>query len=244
MSLPISFLRPFAARFAQYGKFGQAALVDQVCTSLRNDKRNPYPIPVGGSNVIGTWGYVAGVNELMAQLGETEQIDNVVFATGSGGTLAGITIGLQLYYRHCSRIPAPTIHAVGVCDDPDYFYNMLEKIGEAMGLSANMDTFREWVQIHQGKALGYAVSTPEEMEFIQQFARCTGIVLDPVYSGKALYHFINLMKENPEQYRNSKVLFWHTGGSLGIYERDNELMASLKDTSRVQRLDVYGKLST
>ena len=229
----------FLSFLIQYGRFGSVALIDLVCSSLRG-VRNPYPIPVGGSNALGTWGYIEGVNELVTQLSD-QLVDHVVLATGSGGTLAGITIGLDLYYRSSSQ-QRPIVHAVGVCDNPDYFYSKLEEIVEEIGYSSfDKLNIRDWVNIYQGKGKGYALSTTEELEFIQQFAQGTGIALDPVYTGKALYHFIKNVEQNPDKFLNSQVLFWHTGGSVGLHERNGELMTALKQSSPVNRLRVYGK---
>ncbi len=156
----------------------------------------------------------------------------------------------------------PEVHAVGVCDDPNYFYNKMDHIFEEMGYSPitteenssvtyqkqqraasnYKNDMRDWVKIHQGRGNGYGQSTTEEMDFIQQFAHCTGIALDPVYTGKELYHFVHkVAKEDPEKYRNSRVLFWHTGGSIGLQVHSSELMLSLKQSSPVNELNVYGK---
>ena len=146
--------------------------------------------------------------------------------------------------------PTPELHAVGVCDNPEYFYETMTQLANEMGLSlpttspTTMSTekfVRNAVTVHHGKGHGYAVSTKDELDFITQFSLETGIVLDPVYSGKALYYFIrNVLENDPETYRNSNVLFWHTGGALGMYERGNDLLGRLDEMSRVKRIDVYG----
>jgi 1-aminocyclopropane-1-carboxylate deaminase/D-cysteine desulfhydrase-like pyridoxal-dependent ACC family enzyme len=117
-----------------------------------------------------------------------------------------------------SIVVAPQVHAIGVCDNPDYFYGYVANIADEMGiqLPGGMTTesfVRKHMIAHQGKGLGYASNTPEELDFITQMALETGIVLDPVYSGKALYHFFNsvLQGEEAEQYRGKNILFWHTG---------------------------------
>jgi 1-aminocyclopropane-1-carboxylate deaminase/D-cysteine desulfhydrase-like pyridoxal-dependent ACC family enzyme len=75
---------------------------------------------------------------------------------------------------------------------------------------------RKNMLVHQGKGLGYAMNTPNELEFIKTFAVETGIVLDPVYSGKALYNFLEEIFETDEveKYRGKNILFWHTGASI------------------------------
>ena len=240
----------------EYGRIGSDALVERVCAHLdsTSTEENPvkaYGIPVGGSNAVGTWGYINGVEEMLDQWGamksdsgSTCSLDHVVFACGSGGTAAGITLGLAL-----ARSSKPNIHAIGVCDDPDYFYNHVAKIADDMGLVlpsylSTVDWIKEKMTAHQGKGLGYASSTPEELDFVARFAQETGIVLDPVYSGKALYHFINhVLEEDIESFRGKNILFWHTGGALGLYEKTSSLTQTLESISPVKRLDVYGKNS-
>ncbi len=243
----------------EYGRVGSSGLIDLLCEDLEEKKQKKvYKIPVGGSNGLGTWGYIEAVDELMNQIeGEDSSIDHVVFACGSGGTAAGITLGLSLAYRETNNIDSlPTVHAVGVCDDPDYFYGTITSIAQEMGLDISSISsgskagacetsvealVRNGVTVHQGKGLGYASSTPEELDFIIKFALETGISLDPVYSGKALFQFMNEVKTNPESYRNSRVVFWHTGGSLGNYEKVDSLSGTLQSISPVGRMNVYGK---
>jgi len=236
----------------EYGRVGSKALVDQLCHELASSKqKKAYPIPVGGSNGLGSWGYIEGVNEFIDQL-NGEKVDHVVFACGSGGTAAGITLGFALAYNELKE-EMPSIHAVAVCDDPDYFYNEVANIGNEMGLDLSivasakskiMEEFvKDHVTVHQGKGLGYASSTKEELDFITTFSMETGIVLDPVYSGKALYQFMKEVHENPDRYRDSRVVFWHTGGSLGQYDKIEALASTLEVVSPVKRLDVYGTRS-
>ena len=258
----------------EYGRVGSNALVEALCqdleemprsqSSTRVDgaKKRVYKIPVGGSNGLGTWGYIEAVEELMLQIDgmdkeQTDNIDHVVFACGSGGSAAGIALGLTLAYCEKKRIEAmPKIHAIGVCDDPNYFYATIASIAEEMGLDLttlpfvseaisqdiSMEDFvRNHMTVHQGKGMGYASSTPEELDFILKFAIETGIVLDPVYSGKAMYQFVQEMKMSPDTYRDSNIMFWHTGGSLGMFEKVEALSSQLEKVSPVKRMDVYGK---
>ena len=237
---------------------GSGALVKRVCDYLRSQSTSehtnkPYAIPVGGSNAIGSWGYIEGVRETLDQWqtmriggSDSPSLDHVVFACGSGGTAAGIALGISLAYEE-QQVAAPQVHAVGVCDDPEYFYDYVASIADDMGLMTGGDHkskeyIRQHMTAHQGKGLGYAISTQEELDFVTNFAIETGIVLDPVYSGKALYHFFtSVLQEDPERFRGSNVLFWHTGGALGMYDKGSDLLSKLKSVSPVKRLDVYGK---
>jgi 1-aminocyclopropane-1-carboxylate deaminase/D-cysteine desulfhydrase-like pyridoxal-dependent ACC family enzyme len=108
---------------------------------------------------------------------------------------------------------------------------------------------RQHLTVYQGKGLGYAVSTAEELAFVAEFARDTGVVLDPVYTGKALFHFVHhVLVQHPESFHSNNnsghqkknILFWHTGGGLGLYDKANDLLAAVESSSPIQRLDVYG----
>ncbi|KAL3822260.1 hypothetical protein ACHAXA_005893 [Cyclostephanos tholiformis] len=245
----------------EYTRLGSTNLVAGVCDDIkrRGKQFNPYPIPVGGSNAIGTWGYIDAVDELMRQIEDarcddpSSEIapDHVVFATGSGGTATGIAVGLSLAYGslgvgHPATIgksAPPRVHAVGVCDNPDYFYRTMSSIANDMGIKLPDDRtteefMREIVTVHNGKGRGYAFSSDEELDFIVRFAIETGIALDPVYTGKALYHFFtNVLEGDPEAYRGKTILFWHTGGSIGLYERGDALLERLSTVSHVIRID-------
>jgi len=245
----------------EYGRFGSNELIRRLRSHLEESEgKKVYPIPVGGSNGVGTWGYINAVDEVVTQLSpqsstatsQNTGIDHIVFACGSGGTAAGICLGIALAYA-ARQLKAPTVHAIGVCDTPDYFYGYIADIADEMGFVlpdgyASTEQFvRRHMVVHQGKGLGYARSTPEELEFVSSFARETGIVLDPVYSGKALYRFLKDELEPDDDaggsssYRGSTILFWHTGGALGLYEKSDDLSSDLSATSPCRRLDLYGK---
>jgi D-cysteine desulfhydrase len=226
----------------EYGRVGSDALVQRLCDHLQETKgKKVYGIPVGGSNGIGTWGYLNAVDELVQQWGATKQnLDHVVFACGSGGTASGIALGLAL----CPTL-SPQVHPVAVCDGPDYFYDHVTKIADEMGFRydgsgrSTLDFVKQSMVVHQGKGLGYAASTREELQFCTDFAAETGVILDPVYSGKALYHFVtHVFGADPEAYRGSTILFWHTGGALGMYDKEAELKL---DGTSIRRLNVYDK---
>jgi len=250
----------FTCTPGEYGRVGSNKLVHHVCDYIvKTDGGKPYAIPVGGSNGVGSWGYINAVDELMNQLESMKQdhtssdftLDHIVFATGSGGTAAGISLGISMAFGSLGKAhptavdqPCPKLHAVGVCDNPDYFYETMALIADEMGASLNTTTeqfIRDAVTVHHGKGRGYALSTEEELDFILQFSLETGVALDPVYSGKALYHFVKHVVENDvESYRNKNILFWHTGGALGIYEKGNDFSPKFSKVSQVKRVDVYG----
>ncbi|KAF7135752.1 hypothetical protein RHSIM_Rhsim08G0124200 [Rhododendron simsii] len=164
-------------------------------------------------------GYIEAVREIEQQLqtgnGKAE-FDDIVVACGSGGTTAGLAIGSWL-----SELKAK-VHAFSVCDDPDYFYEYVQ--GLLDGLQAGVSS-RDIVDIKNAKGLGYAMNTPEELKFVKEVAQTTGVVLDPVYSGKAAHGMMKDMADNPMKWAGRKILFIHTGGLLGLFDKTAEMVS-------------------
>ena len=107
------------------------------------------------------------------------------------------------------------MHAVGVCDDPALFHRDIDAIAAELAPGGALPASAEWLDITQGMGLGYAQSTPEELAVLARVARETGVVLDPVYSGKALCAFCRAAEADPERWRDATLLFVHTGGAIG-----------------------------
>ncbi|KAB1203975.1 putative 1-aminocyclopropane-1-carboxylate deaminase [Morella rubra] len=175
-------------------------------------------------------GYIEAIREVEQQLQTCtgdQKFDDIVAACASGGTIAGLSLGSWL-----STLKAK-VHAFSVCDDPDYFHNFVQ--GLLDGLEAGVDS-RDIVNIQNAKGLGYAINTSEEIKFVSEIATATGVVLDPVYSGKATYGMMKDMAENPKKWEGRRVLFIHTGGLLGLFDKV-EQMASFVGNWR--RMDVH-----
>ncbi|XP_057975832.1 putative D-cysteine desulfhydrase 1, mitochondrial isoform X2 [Malania oleifera] len=159
----------------EYSKIGSVTLTNLLKEKLENEGRKPYVIPVGGSDSLGTWGYIEAIREIEQQLlpGTSEiAFDDIVVACGSGGTIAGLSLGSWL-----SKLKAK-IHAFSVCDDPNYFYEFVQRLLD--GLQAGVSS-RDIINIQNAKGLGYAMNTSEELKFVKEVAAATGVVLDPVY---------------------------------------------------------------
>jgi D-cysteine desulfhydrase family pyridoxal phosphate-dependent enzyme len=203
----------------EYGTHGSTKLLDTLCDELRAAGRRPYSIPVGGSGgSVGTWGYVEAVAEMQEQdLAAGLGITDVAFACGSGGTAAGVAVASKLSGWGVG------VHGYGVCDSPAYFYDFLDEVvlpgmglaaeGKAVELSA-----QSLLRVGNAKGQGYAVAAPADLAFISRFARATGVVLDPCYTGKAMRALLEDMRQAPELFKGRRVLFIHTGGLLGTYE--------------------------
>jgi len=171
-------------------------------------------IPEGASDALGTFGYAKAVEEIIQQsqaMGVS--FDAVFCATGSGGTQAGLILGKALYGWNA------TVYGINICDDEAYFQQKIRTILDGV----RADYLPEFAAARQDIRLldghigdGYAKTRPEELATLIAFARLEGIILDPVYSGKALH---GLMKEfNKGRFAGlANILFLHTGGLFGLF---------------------------
>ena len=183
--------------------------------------RKPYIIPLGGSNVVGATGYVLAMKELMEQLAKEQlNIDFIVFASSSGGTQAGIVLGAQVYGYKGNVLgisvdhPADTLQTqVGALATATATHLGLEQLPMLDHVVVNDDYLGE----------GYAVVSDLEKEAIRLVAQKEGILLDPVYTGRAMGGLIDLIRWGAFT-RGQKVLFWHTGGTAALPAFANSLL--------------------
>ena len=201
----------------------RAEVMAAAAAELRAGGAAPYVIPEGGSNALGSWGYVRAVEELAAQLAALPPArrTTIVYAAGSGGTGAGLILGTRL----CG-LDAPVV-GFNVCDDRDYFVRVIGDICaeavRAWRLDVRFDRARD-VEIVDGYVgAGYAQSRPEELALLRDVARAEGIVLDPVYTGKAFFGLVTeLGKRGPGAF-GDRIIFVHTGGIFGLFPKAAEL---------------------
>lgn len=175
-----------------------------------------YVIPEGGSNALGALGYVTAMEELARQM-KTQRLefDHVICAVGSGGTLAGMLLGRSMH-----EIKAE-VHGINVCDDTPYFqqriFNILAEARSRFGFELHLK--KNEISVIDGYVgKGYGLSSQEEIALIKQAARLEGLILDPVYTGKAMYALMDLIRQGRFQ-RGEKILFWHTGGVFGLFPK-------------------------
>ena len=189
---------------------------------LRAQGGKPYVIGVGGSNGVGATGYVVAMIELVEQLRATKQrVDHIVFGTSSGGTQAGLVLGARVAGF------AGKLHGLSIDkNDPEHREYEIEvaqianDCAEYVG-SAERFTQDDIAVVYGYKGEGYGVVGDLEREAIRLLARCEGILLDPVYAGRAFGALVDLIRKGTFK-RDEKVLFWHTGGApaLFAYARD------------------------
>jgi D-cysteine desulfhydrase len=176
-----------------------------------------YIIPEGGSNPLGSWGYVKGMEEIANDLTKMGAGDfsetTVISATGSGGTTAGLLLGAKMLGLDLR------VTGVNVCDDEDYFLSAIGCIckGFIKDYSVNIDINNSDIDIIDGYVgKGYALSRPEELKAICDLAKLEGVVLDPVYTGKAFYGMVSEIRKNRSAF-GKRIVFVHTGGLFGLF---------------------------
>lgn len=192
-------------------------LFTEVQGQLLAQRRKAYVIPEGGSNAVGAWGYIGCVDELARELGDEPL--TLVYAAGSGGTGAGLILGIKLL-----GLPWRAV-GINVCDDKAYF---VEAIGEIVEAAIKrwllpIEFDRSEIEIVDGYVgVGYAKSRPEELQTIRDVARAEGLILDPVYTGKA-FHGMQKELERDKNAFGPRVCFIHTGGIYGLFPKAKEL---------------------
>ena len=212
---------------AEYQRVGSEALTAAVAGRLRAEGRRPYVIPVGGSNALGAWGYLEAVRELEPDV-RTLGITDIALATGSGGTAAGLALGARLAGLDCR------VRAYAVCDSPAYFFDHIQTCLDELGAGAGGLGLRarDLLEVVDAKGSGYAQSREAELETLLRVARDTGVVLDPVYSGKAAHGLLgDLAREDATGGEAATAsppggrrwLFLHTGGLMGLYDKVDQL---------------------
>jgi D-cysteine desulfhydrase family pyridoxal phosphate-dependent enzyme len=194
-------LHPTAAR--EYYEI--EASIEAIADEVRAAGGRPYAIPVGGASVTGALGYVDAARELTGQLAES--LDWIVVADGSGGTHAGLLAGLD----------GPTrILGIDVGTRPDLDKRVPE-LAAATAAAVDRPAPDGEVHIdHTRFGAGYGKPTPECLEAIRAAARLEGLILDPVYTGKAMAGLIGWIREGRFTEHQS-VLFWHTGGAPALF---------------------------
>ena len=181
----------------------------------------PYVIPLGGATPKGALGYVQALEEACGQLeatGETPP-DVVVAPAGSGGTLAGLHVGCRQLW------PDTRILGISVSRDSAWFREriapMATECAELIDLGHAWETHDIWIE---DRFVGPGYGKPSEggLAAIRDAARAEGLLLDPVYTGKAMHGLRTMVAEGRIE-RGARVLFMHCGGSPALYPFASEL---------------------
>jgi D-cysteine desulfhydrase len=200
----------------------------EVADSLRAQGRKPYIIPLGGSNAIGGLGYVAGAQEILQQLFEMGiRIDAIICTTGSSGTHAGLLTGIVGSNAH--------IPVIGISINREKEIQRLAvhkqcgELAESLKLK-DAPSLEDIIIFDDYIGEGYARVTEAGVEAVKLLARTEAILLDPVYTGKAMAGLIDLLRKG---YFSSKknTLFLHTGGSPALFAYTDSFISDSKNPS-------------
>jgi len=191
-----------------------------VLEELKQAGQKPYLVPYGGSNEVGVLGYIQAMRELLDQLEESGlEADHLVVATSSGGTQVGLTLGAKIYGY------AGEIIGISVDLPREELLSNLVSLAQATAarwgfdLSLDRDDFIVYDDYLGG---GYGLLGPPEVEAIRLLARTEGILLDPVYTGRAMAGLIDLVRRGTFR-PDEVVIFWHTGGTPALFAYAQEL---------------------
>ncbi len=195
--------------------------LEKAAQAERAAGRTPYVIPYGGSNRVGAAAYALAFDELWDQMQAQDlPFDRIVFASSSGGTQAGLIVGAK------ARGYKGQVLGISVDKTGGHLRESIAALlaPTAAYLGLDLEFGPEDVLINdEFLGGGYAVLTDAEREAIRLTARNEGILLDPVYTGKAMAGLIGLIRRG-EIGRGERVLFWHTGGIPALFAYAAELM--------------------
>jgi L-cysteate sulfo-lyase len=194
----------------------------EVAEELSARGQRPYLIPLGGSNPIGAAGYAAAMLEFVAQAQSLGvKFDAIVFATSSGGTQSGLVLGAKLS-GYTDRVLGISVDHRADDLKPllvDLATATAQHIGEAITFGAH-----DFEVNDHYLGGGYAVMGEPEREAIRLCAQTEGLLVDPVYTGRAMAGLIDLIRAG-EFTAGQNVLFWHTGGTPALFAYARELTA-------------------
>jgi len=187
--------------------------MQKTAAELQKNGKKPYIIPGGGSSAVGALGYAVCAEELMGQINDTGlKVDHLVVPSGSAGTHAGIVAGLfgtnagiPVVGMNVSRPKAPQETLV---------HNLSLALSEKLSMLAVPRKLVVCVDEYVGE--GYSRPTESMKEAVLLFARQEGILLDPVYSGKAAAGLIDFVRKGKFA-EGSTVVFLHTGGDTALF---------------------------
>lgn len=191
------------------------AKAEEIAESLRASGEVPYVIPNGCKPIHGALAYAGCVLELVAQLRELGLApDAVVTACGTAGTQTGLILGSSLYTHGEMRVIGISVSGAA-SSLTERIHRNLDESQEFLGLGTEIP--REAVEVHDGYVgPGYGVPTPAMRDAVVLLARTEGILLDPVYTGKAMAGLIDLVQKGRFR-KDEVVVFLHTGGIPALF---------------------------
>ncbi|MBD7402372.1 D-cysteine desulfhydrase [Klebsiella pneumoniae] len=187
-----------------------AAQLDELATRIEAQGYRPYVIPVGGSNALGALGYVESALEISQQCEHAVAISSVVVASGSAGTHAGLAVGLE------QLMPQAELIGVTVSRSVADQLPKVEALQRAVANSLELQAKAEIILWDDYFAPGYGTPNEDGMAAVKLLAQLEGILLDPVYTGKAMAGLIDGITQ--KRFKDEgPILFVHTGGAPALF---------------------------
>lgn len=197
----------------------------RLAERLEREGRTPCIIPYGGSNAIGARGFVDAAEELSAQVQERKiELNRIIFPSSSGGTHAGLMVGSRLHGLSAQIIGVAIDK--GEAGDKPFDQHITDIANETSTFySLAKDFSVSDVNLAKGYlGGGYGVVGDMEREAIEMLASLEGVLLDPVYTGRAMGGLIDMIRRR-EIDSGETVLFWHTGGAPALFSYAADLVA-------------------
>jgi D-cysteine desulfhydrase family pyridoxal phosphate-dependent enzyme len=190
----------------------RAPRMEEIAADLRNQGRRPFVVPLGASTPTGALGFARGVAEVAAA---GVKPDIIVHATSSGGTQAGLMGGCALFGLR-ARVIGMSADAPAGSIEP-IVLELLRSMAERLGAAPNSLGADRPVEVDDRfTGDGYGIPTTASIEALELVARTEGIVLDPVYTAKAMAGLLARIRAE-EFAADQRILFWHTGGVPGVF---------------------------
>jgi len=186
------------------------AQLGELATRIEAQGFRPYVIPVGGSNALGALGYVESALEIAQQCEGAVALSSIVVASGSAGTHAGLAVGLE------QLMPEAELIGVTVSRKRDEQKPKVVALQQAVARELEVQATADIVLWDDYFAPGYGTPNEEGVEAIKLLARLEGILLDPVYTGKAMAGLIDGINQNRFK-DHGPILFIHTGGAPALF---------------------------
>lgn len=184
--------------------------LQQVVAETSAAGLSPYLVPYGGSNATGACSYAFAIQELLMQ---GVQADWIVFASSSGGTQAGMVVGAHLFEF------SGQVLGISIDEQAEVLQERIAGLASAVAdfLGEDLTFSSQDIRVNADYlGGGYGVVSEMEREAIRLFARNEGILLDPVYTGRAAGGMIDLIRKGYFS-SDETVLFWHTGGIPALF---------------------------
>ncbi len=214
--------RLLGANIHYCGQFRKGEMIPEITEGLKKNGRKPYVIPYGGSNALGAMGFFDAAFELKSQLDAMgESPSAIVFASSSGGTHGGLLAGAAAAGLG-ARIIGIEIDK-GEAGELPFAQRVLELANEAALLAGTGASFKagDIMLRTEFTGDGYGVVGRLEREAIYLLAATEGILVDPVYTGRAFGAMLELAKAG--ELGKGPVVFWHTGGAPAIFSYASDL---------------------